>query len=242
MNKSVFSKYVNNMLDVLRMNCLVHGDNRNGDEKLIEGQRKLVKEECQETITAIERVDTQELVDGVADVFVTASYLAYLTLPVMEFEELYEKLENVKPITITAENLKDILDGLWQTSGEETLSHLAGLLATFEQCYYVLGTLDVVHTSNMTKFRKVEDDDGSKEYAEALQKQISDDIAFIREKKGIENIRVENRDGYLIYFNADTGKFQKPMCFVEPDLSQYDNHFVLTCFLLGYKKLAHRSD
>ena len=94
------------MLDVLRMNCLVHGDSRNGDEKLIEGQRKLVKEECQETITAIERVDTRELVDGVADVFVTASYLAYLTLPVMEFEELYEKLENVKPITITAENLK----------------------------------------------------------------------------------------------------------------------------------------
>ena len=160
----------------------------------------------------------------------------------MKFEELYEKLENVTPITITAENLKTILDGLWQTNGEETLSHLAGLLAMFEQCYYVLGTLDVVHTSNMTKFRKVEDDDGSKEYAEALQKQISDDIAFIREKKGIENIRVENRDGYLIYFNADTGKFQKPMCFVEPDLSQYDNHFVLTCFLLGYKKLAHRSD
>ena len=188
MSKGTFSKYINNVLDVLRMNDLVHGDNRNGDGKLIEGQRKLVKEECQETLAAIERVDTRELVDGVADVFVTASYLAYLTLPVMKFEELYEKLENVTPITITAENLKAILDGLWQTNGEETLSHLAGLLAMFEQCYYVLGTLDVVHTSNMTKFRKVEDDDGSKEYTEALQKQISDDIAFIREKKGIENI------------------------------------------------------
>ena len=239
MSKGAFSKYINNVNDVLHMNCLVHGDNRNGDDKLIEGQRKLVKEECRETLAAIERIDARELVDGIADVFVTASYLAYLTSQTNDF---YKEMKSVKPVTITAENLETILDGLWQTSGEETLSHLAGLLVVFEQLYYVLGTLDVVHTSNMTKFRKVEDDDGSKEYAEALQKQISDDIAFIREKKGIENIRVENRDGYLIYFNADTGKFQKPMCFVEPDLSQYDNHFVLTCFLLGYKKLAHRSD
>ena len=66
MSKGTFSKYINNVLDVLRMNDLVHGDNRNGDGKLIEGQRKLVKEECQETLAAIERVDTRELVDGVA--------------------------------------------------------------------------------------------------------------------------------------------------------------------------------
>ena len=43
MSKGTFSKYINNVLDVLRMNDLVHGDNRNGDGKLIEGQRKLVK-------------------------------------------------------------------------------------------------------------------------------------------------------------------------------------------------------
>lgn len=231
------NKFVENVMNVVNMNALCR-ELRFHDEKMIEAQRKIMISEIDETLEAIKNKDRKELVDGLADIFVTASFLEYLLCDsVADVErELNHQLEikikvnhktfgklcsDLKSVNKKGEifsTLKSLIDFMDKETKKEITTQFRSRLSGGHSSLMEV-VLDAVHESNMSKFPKLSD---------KTHDDIQKDLDFIRNniiQKKIKNneepqanVGYEMKKGYIIYWDRDINKFQKPTTFKEPDI------------------------
>ena len=215
MNKTTFKARID---EVIEMNKIFRDKINFGDRQLINAQMDFVREEVKETIErGLEAKDKKEFIDGIADVFVTASFLEYLYHDPLNFEEEFEN-QLQSEIVINKGNLKDILGYIVNEKKGSILRLLKSILDYIdsETGYFDENGMTLcekailaVNESNMSKFPLL---------SETSKEQIERDIDFIKKSKNIDDVTVIIKNGRITYINPAINKFQKPSTFKEPDL------------------------
>jgi hypothetical protein len=209
MNNQTFKQ---KMIDVINMNDLFR-TNVFQNKQLIKSQKQFVIDEANETLAALNSFDTREFVDGIGDVFVTASYLAYITHNNQSSFDIHYNAHH--PVTLNIKSTESTLKNISNYSGIDMLNILHGFMNLMEKHFDIIDVLDRIHVSNMSKFPLA---------SESTPDVINKNIEYIKAKKNLHNVGYIEKNGRIIYLDLDTQKFQKPMSFVEPELQAYENN------------------
>lgn len=197
-------------------------------DKIIPSQIKFTQDEIEETISrGVEKFDKIEFVDGLGDVFVTASFLEYLFCDgdadfhseferqfnyaqkeVMSMAKFFIFLEEINHIRNKGKlifNLVCMFNYVNQVTQEQFKSSL--LVNKYDNL--MDWVVSEVNQSNMSKFPFAQ----SKTEMEILA-----DIKKVKAKVGHDNVEHIVKNGRIIYLDMNNQKFQKPTTFIEPDL------------------------
>ena len=216
MNINQFKRHV---LDVYQMNRLAK-EIVHQDPLLLQQQQGYVDSEIQETQEAIKNSDIVEIMDGIADIFVTASFWACLNLP--NEKSIDDAIE--QEIKTHLEEMSQSSYFLTQLNQDNIFAHLFYVLHFLDHAVQtqwedydkrthenmMSQVLDEVLRSNLSKFPLI----GS-----LTPEEIQASIEHIQTSKGVKEVLVKERLGRWVFIDASNGKFQKPLCFIEPDLS-----------------------
>jgi hypothetical protein len=238
-------KFFEQIQVVLDMNALFRNTIDNPD--LILPQANFVLEEYNETIErGILNKDKKEFVDGLADIFVTASFLSYLLSGNMEkFKETYNKqfnmyenmLKNNEELKTNKQfvtYLQDII-GLTVLVLNNKLDKVNNdlifkMLMIFDyvnrNTHQEYIQLVIPHIQNKTQLMtdvidEVNNSNMSK-FPLTEDKTLADldkDLKHIANKLGHDNVDYIVKNGRITYMDKERNKFQKPLTFVEPNLA-----------------------
>lgn len=238
-------KFFEQIQVVLDMNALFRNTIDNPD--LMFPQANFVLEEYNETIErGILHKDKKELVDGLADIFVTASFLSYLLSGNMEkFKETYNKqfnmyenmLKNNEELKTNKQfvtYLQDII-GLTVLVLNNKLDKVNNdlifkMLMIFDyvnrNTHQEYIQLVIPHIQNKTQLMtdvidEVNNSNMSK-FPLTEDKTLADldkDLKHIANKLGHDNVDYIVKNGRITYMDKERNKFQKPLTFVEPNLA-----------------------
>lgn len=238
-------KFFEQIQVVLDMNALFRNTIDNPD--LIFPQANFVLEEYNETIErGILNKDKKEFVDGLADIFVTASFLSYLLSGNMEkFKETYNKqfnmyenmLKNNEELKTNKQfvtYLQDII-GLTVLVLNNKLDKVNNdlifkMLMIFDyvnrNTHQEYIQLVIPHIQNKTQLMtdvidEVNNSNMSK-FPLTEEKTLADldkDLKHIANKLGHDNVDYIVKNGRITYMDKERNKFQKPLTFVEPNLA-----------------------
>ena len=229
---------------VLDMNALFRNTIDNPD--LMFPQANFVLEEYNETIErGILHKDKKEFVDGLADIFVTASFLSYLLSGNMEkFKETYNKqfnmyenmLKNNEELKTNKQfvtYLQDII-GLTVLVLNNKLDKVNNdlifkMLMIFDyvnrNTHQEYIQLVIPHIQNKTQLMTDVIDEVNKsnmsKFPLTEDKTLADldkDLKHIANKLGHDNVDYIVKNGRITYMDKERNKFQKPLTFVEPNL------------------------
>lgn len=237
-------KFFEQIQVVLDMNALFRNTIDNPD--LIFPQANFVLEEYNETIErGILNKDKKEFVDGLADIFVTASFLSYLLSGSMEnFKETYNKqfnmyenmLKNNEELKTNKQfvtYLQDII-GLTVLVLNNKLDKVNNdlifkMLMIFDyvnrNTHQEYIQLVIPHIQNKTQLMTDVIDEVNKsnmsKFPLTEDKTLEDldkDLKHIANKLGHNNVDYIVKNGRITYMDKERNKFQKPLTFVEPNL------------------------
>ena len=237
-------KFFEQIQVVLDMNALFRNTIDNPD--LIFPQANFVLEEYNETIErGILHKDKKEFVDGLADIFVTASFLSYLLSGSMEnFKETYNKqfnmyenmLKNNEELKTNKQfvtYLQDII-GLTVLVLNNKLDKVNNdlifkMLMIFDyvnrNTHQEYIQLVIPHIQNKTQLMTDVIDEVNKsnmsKFPLTEDKTLEDldkDLKHIANKLGHNNVDYIVKNGRITYMDKERNKFQKPLTFVEPNL------------------------
>jgi hypothetical protein len=237
-------KFFEQIQVVLDMNALFRNTIDNPD--LIFPQANFVLEEYNETIErGILNKDKKEFVDGLADIFVTASFLSYLLSGSMEnFKETYNKqfnmyenmLKNNEELKTNKQfvtYLQDII-GLTVLVLNNKLDKVNNdlifkMLMIFDyvnrNTHQEYIQLVIPHIQNKTQLITDVIDEVNKsnmsKFPLTEDKTLEDldkDLKHIANKLGHNNVDYIVKNGRITYMDKERNKFQKPLTFVEPNL------------------------
>jgi hypothetical protein len=237
-------KFFEQIQVVLDMNALFRNTIDNPD--LILPQANFVLEEYNETIErGILNKDKKEFVDGLADIFVTASFLSYLLSGNMEkFKETYNKqfnmyehmLKNNEELKTNKQfvtYLQDII-GLTVLVLNNKLDKVNNdlifkMLMVFDyvnrNTHQEYIQLVIPHIQNKTQLMTDVIDEVNKsnmsKFPLTEDKTLADldkDLKHIANKLGHDNVDYIVKNGRITYMDKERNKFQKPLTFVEPNL------------------------
>lgn len=238
-------KFFEQIQVVLDMNALFRNTIDNPD--LIFPQANFVLEEYNETIErGILNKDKKEFVDGLADIFVTASFLSYLLSGSIEsFKEIYNKqfnmyenmLKNNEELKTNKQfvtYLQDII-GLTVLVLNNKLDKVNNdlifkMLMVFDyvnrNTYQEYIQLVIPHIQNKTQLMTDVIDEVNKsnmsKFPLTEDKTLADldkDLKHIAKKLGHDNVDYIVKNGRITYMDKERNKFQKPLTFVEPNLA-----------------------
>lgn len=237
-------KFFEQIQVVLDMNALFRNTIDNPD--LIFPQANFVLEEYNETIErGILNKDKKEFVDGLADIFVTASFLSYLLSGSMEnFKETYNKqfnmyenmLKNNEELKTNKQfvtYLQDII-GLTVLVLNNKLDKVNNdlifkMLMIFDyvnrNTHQEYIQLVIPHIQNKTQLMTDVIDEVNKsnmsKFPLTEDKTLEDldkDLKHIANKLGHNNVDYIVKNGRITYMDKERNKFQKPLTFVEPNI------------------------
>ena len=237
-------KFFEQIQVVLDMNALFRNTIDNPD--LIFPQANFVLEEYNETIErGILNKDKKEFVDGLADIFVTASFLSYLLSGNMEkFKETYNKqfnmyenmLKNNEELKTNKQfvtYLQDII-GLTVLVLNNKLDKVNNdlifkMMMVFDyvnrNTHQEYIQLIIPHIQNKTQLMTDVIDEVNKsnmsKFPLTEDKTLADldkDLKHIANKLGHDNVDYIVKNGRITYMDKERNKFQKPLTFVEPNL------------------------
>lgn len=237
-------KFFEQIQVVLDMNALFRNTIDNPD--LIFPQANFVLEEYNETIErGILNKDKKEFVDGLADIFVTASFLSYLLSGSIEsFKEIYNKqfnmyenmLKNNEELKTNKQfvtYLQDII-GLTVLVLNNKLDKVNNdlifkMLMVFDyvnrNTHQEYIQLVIPHIQNKTQLMTDVIDEVNKsnmsKFPLTEDKTLADldkDLKHIANKLGHDNVDYIVKNGRITYMDKERNKFQKPLTFVEPNL------------------------
>lgn len=237
-------KFFEQIQVVLDMNALFRNTIDNPD--LIFPQANFVLEEYNETIErGILNKDKKEFVDGLSDIFVTASFLSYLLSGSMEnFKETYNKqfnmyenmLKNNEELKTNKQfvtYLQDII-GLTVLVLNNKLDKVNNdlifkMLMIFDyvnrNTHQEYIQLVIPHIQNKTQLITDVIDEVNKsnmsKFPLTEDKTLEDldkDLKHIANKLGHNNVDYIVKNGRITYMDKERNKFQKPLTFVEPNL------------------------
>lgn len=237
-------KFFEQIQVVLDMNALFRNTIDNPD--LILPQANFVLEEYNETIErGILNKDKKEFVDGLVDIFVTASFLSYLLSGNMEkFKETYNKqfnmyehmLKNNEELKTNKQfvtYLQDII-GLTVLVLNNKLDKVNNdlifkMLMVFDyvnrNTHQEYIQLVIPHIQNKTQLMTDVIDEVNKsnmsKFPLTEDKTLADldkDLKHIANKLGHDNVDYIVKNGRITYMDKERNKFQKPLTFVEPNL------------------------
>lgn len=214
-------KYVSYINEVVKWNSI--GRLEPLDQQLLV-QVKVTEEEIKETIAAITARDYVEILDGVADVLVTAGYLAYLNKPNIDILQTINEHGGSLPNTYSeiANNLKELL--LQVQESPTTIEHAQVLqvIAWARECFgfdAVTNYIEAVLESNNSKFIAFEEGITDEQIVQVLEYELElatkkyagkhKDLVFVRVPKG-------SVDYYVLRSDNGQGKILKPTRFKEP--------------------------
>lgn len=237
-------KFFEQIQIVLDMNALFRNTIDNPD--LILPQANFVLEEYNETIErGILNKDKKEFVDGLADIFVTASFLSYLLSGSIEsFKEIYNKqfnmyenmLKNNEELKTNKQfmtYLQDIIgltvlvlnNKLDKVNNDLIFKMLMILDYVNRNTHQEYIQLFIPHIQNKTQLMtdvidEVNNSNMSK-FPLTEDKTLADldkDLKHIANKLGHDNVDYIVKNGRITYMDKERNKFQKPLTFVEPNL------------------------
>ena len=237
-------KFFEQIQVVLDMNALFRNTIDNPD--LIFPQANFVLEEYNETIErGILNKDKKEFVDGLADIFVTASFLSYLLSGSMEnFKETYNKqfnmyenmLKNNEELKTNKQfvtYLQDII-GLTVLVLNNKLDKVNNdlifkMLMIFDyvnrNTHQEYIQLVIPHIQNKTQLMTDVIDEVNKsnmsKFPLTEDKTLEDldkDLKHIANKLEHNNVDYIVKNGRITYMDKERNKFQKPLTFVEPNI------------------------
>lgn len=237
-------KFFEQIQVVLDMNALFRNTIDNPD--LIFPQANFVLEEYNETIErGILNKDKKEFVDGLADIFVTASFLSYLLSSNIEkFKETYNKQFNMyENMLKNNEELKtnkqfvaylhDIIgltvlvlnDKLDKVNNDLIFKMLMVFDYVNRNTHQEYIQLVIPHIQNKTQLMTDVIDEVNKsnmsKFPLTEDKTLADldkDLKHIANKLGHDNVDYIVKNGRITYMDKERNKFQKPLTFVEPNL------------------------
>lgn len=221
--------YLEKILNVVEMNKLFREIKTEEQRReLADKQTVFVLEELKETLEkGLAKNDIKEFIDGVSDVFVTATFFDVLlfadeesyiwhflnhdfkpsknTVPVL-LNKIKNQLTLRNPFEIT-KLVFDLINKIDSISGEKY--DLLRQKHRWKEVSLMSKAIQEVEISNLSKFPKV---------SEKTEKDIEKDIIFIKKNKGLSNVGHVVNNGRIIYLDLDAQKFQKPTTFKEPKL------------------------
>lgn len=218
-----FSKYFKHVVD---WNATARNGQHDFSEKAMDFQLSLVEEEIEgkdELLDGYKKLDKVMVLDGLCDVFVTASYLYFQEQGDKDWNphiEIKMPLESIDYLGQLQYSLKSL------ESGKAILKDVCALLYQFDGC--VTKALDEVLASNDSKFPKVftlkdmdifYDHNGNETDPEVECRQI--ERRSEGRYTGVSYIIVGEGEERRFIFKSDKGKIVKPASFFEPDLAKY---------------------
>lgn len=230
------NRFVQQIENVVKWNAVARNGEHDFSEDAIARQGDYVRSEIRETLVGCMEFDRKEVLDGIADIFVTLVYKHYLQtngevvnpqdeelVSIASYHEPFKKAskqpgyelwdyclasERVFPILISNEIKYD---------PNALLSDLLEFMCWSELAFGVdiMDVVEHVMDSNWSKFPKVEDVNVNYEVRTITEKMAS---------KGFKDIvGVVNEEHGVIVFRSDNGvgKIMKPSTFWEPNCAKF---------------------
>lgn len=221
-------KFLKQYQNVVTWNLVACNSVHNFEQDAINRQGGYVREEVKETMLGIMQENHKEVLDGIADVFVTLTYKHFLISRGVIFEEEIAKLiqfmnsegrTNYEDQYLRQQHLLDT--AIWVRNENDSdvfdstsLCSLIELLELGEQ-YYNIDILDVVEhvmDSNWSKYSSVNCD-------------VDFEVQYISQKNPDRKdiVGVLNQEHNVIVFRTDNGigKIMKPSTFWNADCSRF---------------------
>jgi hypothetical protein len=231
MENTVFNAQIKN---VVRWNAVANKGQHIFDKKALTLQTNVTHSEIKETIAAIASDDVVEVLDGVADVFVTLAYKYFLTTRSTEFKMSVAD-EGGECLTIVPveqsffelsviNDLGCIMDLNLNTNDKDDTAYamciLYDLINKVEQ-FYGVSMADVIQDvmdSNWTKYPK-----RTEKCTDDVLDERSVSIGSLRGYKDVHWL-ISNVDGveYVVYrANFGAGKIMKPLSYTAADPGKF---------------------
>lgn len=214
--------------EVIYMNSLFRKEHAHLDTTMINNQKGYTLSEMEELLVAIKNNDAKEFVDAIGDIFVTASYLAFLLCK--NADEFYELISQETVLSMDdflidnklfAENYEKLLLAIYEHNKEDIIFCLARMLHLLDMDWVSYKGMSnserAIHNINLSNLSKFPHK--NEKTNEDIQKDIQHIKNYLLNKgEGDVNISHLIYKDRITYFREDTKKFLKPMTFVEPDL------------------------
>lgn len=199
------------------------------DQKEIDNQVVYTKSEAQEIIDGINDRNAREVLDGVCDTFVTATFMIPLTRKIREDIGDHAKLLKA---TRHAESWAGSLPTLDKHGVKQLLEKLAisvitdasDIVSTMKLCYLldvlgidVLGAIESVMKSNWSKYP----------LESALKRHADDECRWIEANRNVTDVCHITFSSCLIFRSQmGEGKIMKPSTFEDPVFNEQDVSFL----------------
>lgn len=228
-----YRKYVS---DVVKWNtiCSKEGTTK---EEAFNIQLKVTLEECKETLLGILQNDDREIVDGIADVIVTAGYLAesfgYFDASIEYDEEYFYYCESKNKIDYLIPSIAWLINGIVEEQNNNRKDWFSPIIPSDVIVPYIIGYniygdyldqyIEAVLKSNNSKFFSF--GNYYQGGVEGIEKYLNKQVEYCTNKYGHEHkniVAVKNTyDGHVYYHmraENGVGKILKPSTFLEPEV------------------------
>lgn len=220
--------YLNCAIDVAHWNFMgMKGNEYPDHQNLIPNQLVYIQSEAKEIEHGLYGLDAKEVIDGVADVFVTASYLVVLQgnhakrFDILSNynQAIASALTQVNDLEISVE--MDFEDLLLKHAAQASQSFMHSMVLCFlmeRMGVDMVRAIQDVMTSNWTKYPKITD----------LTRTPEEECSWIETNRLVDNVKPINVkpieiDGRLVFKNNDgEGKIMKPSCYKDPEFLELD--------------------
>lgn len=216
------------MADVIRWNAVARDGVHDFSPQAVVNQTDYIHEELMETIVAVATKNDSEVLDGVADVFVTLAYKYFLMTGKTSFELIpgYDSNDNIifegrgmqcALLSFVSMMACENVDFTEDLDIDKQMFALFDLVDVVSKHYLVdmAEVIEHVMASNWSKFPRAADC--------AMPNHMCRDIELARDKKDVDWRRVSS-DGvdYIVFRdNGGAGKIMKPLTYTEADCAQF---------------------